>query len=97
MRVDITLPKHFGYINLIYKTFHFFHIKRVGSLYVDKAHRYCIFLTRKRIVIRIESEDVYVQKEITAYLENIFKNSYIGIPREFRNYIVLQGVDTYFV
>lgn len=97
MRVDIALPKHYGYINLIFKTFHFFRTKRVSSLYIDKNHRFYIFLARKRITIRIESEDVHVQKEIASYLENTFKNSYIGIPKELSNYFVLQGVDTYFI
>ena len=97
MRIDITLPKHFGYINLIYKTSLFFHSKRVGSLYVDKAHRFYIFLARKKIIIRIEVEDIHVQKEIEAYLENTFKNSYIGLPKELGNYFVLQGVGTYFI
>ena len=45
----------------------------------------------------MEAEDVRVQKEIVAYLENIFKNSYIGLPKELRNYFVLQGVDAYFI
>ena len=97
MRINIALPRHFGYINLIYKTFRFFHPKRISSLYVDKDHRFYIFLTRKRIIIRIEFEDVNVHKEITEYLEYAFKNSYIGVPKELGNYFVLQGVDTYFV
>lgn len=97
MRVDITLPKRFGYINLIYKTFKFFHQKSVGGLYVDKDNRFYIFLSRKKITIRAESEDVYVQKEIVAYLENTFKNTYIGIPRELKDYFVLQGVDTFII
>ena len=97
MRVDIALPKHYGYINLICKTFRFFRTKHVGSLYIDKNHRFYIFLARKRLIIRIESEDVHVQKEIVAYLENTFKNSYIGIPKGLSNYFILQGVDTYFI
>lgn len=97
MRINIALPRHFGYISLIYKTYLFFRPKHISSLYVDKDHRFYIFLERKRIIIRIESEDVHVHKEIAEYLEYAFKNSYVGVPKKFGNYFVLQGVDTFFV
>lgn len=97
MRVDIALPKRFGYINLLYKTFRFFHPKHMDRLYIDKAQRFYIFLERKRIIIRIEAEDVHVKREIEAYLENTFKSSYIGMPKELKSYFELKGVDTYFI
>lgn len=97
MRINITLPKHFGYINLIYKTFRFFHTSWPSGIYIDRIHRFYIFLERRRIIIRVEVENATVKEELTLYLESVFKKNYIGIPKQLQNYFTLQGVDTYFI
>lgn len=97
MRIDITLPKYFGYIKLLCKTSRFFHTRCLSGIYIDRTQRFYIFLERRRVIIRVEVEDAIVKAELTSYLESVFKKHYIGIPKQFKSYFALQGVDTYII
>lgn len=92
MRINITTPPEITYREIILKTRRYFHLKRSVNLIEDDEKRYYIFIKRRSIHIEIVSDETETVQEITSYLNYIFRNSYIGIPKSYFGMFKLQDV-----
>lgn len=92
MIISITPPKQILFIRMLMKTKKYYNMSNYETV-VDGSKDYYIFLRKRSLQLQIIDNNEKTMQEIQNYLEYMFKNTYIGVPKKFYDILNLQGVE----